>query len=124
MSTRQNVEAAGTWGPIIGYSRAVRIGQHVHVAGTTSPGDGLEEQTRGAFEIALGALAEAGGKPEDVVRTRMYLTDISQWEAAGRAHGELFGEIRPVTTMIEVSNLIDSELLIEIELEAILPDGA
>jgi enamine deaminase RidA (YjgF/YER057c/UK114 family) len=123
MSDRTNVEAAGTWGPIIGYSRAVRIGQHVHVAGTTAPGDGLEAQTRGAFATALSALAEVGGKPEDVVRTRMYLTDISQWEAAGRAHGEIFGEIRPVTTMIEVSALIDAELLIEIELEAILPEG-
>jgi enamine deaminase RidA (YjgF/YER057c/UK114 family) len=124
MTTRRNVEAAGTWGPLVGYSRAVRVGQHVHVAGTTAPGEGVEEQTRGALATALGALAELGGRPEDVVRTRLYLTDISQWEAAGRAHGEVFGEIRPANTMLEVSRLIAPELLIELEVEAILPDGA
>lgn len=120
MSERRVVEAAGAWGPKVGYSRAVRIGDVVHVAGTTSPGDGVEAQTRGAFAIALGALAELGGSPTDVVRTRMFLTDIDEWEAAGRAHGEIFGEIRPVTTMVEVSRLIDPALVVEIELEAIV----
>jgi len=124
MTTRQNVEAAGTWGPLVGYSRAVRVGQHVHVAGTTGPGEGVEEQTRAALATALGALAELGGRPEDVVRTRLFLTDISQWEAAGRAHGEVFGEIRPANTMLEVSRLIAPELLVELEVEAILPEGA
>ena len=123
MSERKTVPAAGTWGPIIGYSRAVRVGQAVHVAGTTAPGADLAEQTRGAFGVALDAIAELGATVDDVVRTRMFLTDISQWEAAGRVHGELFGDVRPVTTMVEVSNLIDAELLIEIELEALLPEG-
>lgn len=123
MSARQTVEAAGTWGPVVGYSRAVKVGQHVHVAGTTAPGDSVEEQTRGALATALGALAELGGTPADVVRTRLYLTDISQWEGAGRAHGEVFGEIRPANTMVEVSKLIAPELLVELEVEAILPDG-
>jgi enamine deaminase RidA (YjgF/YER057c/UK114 family) len=124
MSDRTTVEAAGAWGPIIGYSRAVRVGQHVHVAGTTAPGDGIEEQTRGALATALGALAELGGSPEDVVRTRLYLTDISLWEGVGRVHGEVFGKVLPVTTMLEVSKLIDPELLIELEIEAILPEGS
>jgi enamine deaminase RidA (YjgF/YER057c/UK114 family) len=124
MSDRKNVEAAGTWGPIIGYSRAVRVGQHVYVAGTTAPGETLEEQTRGALATILGALAELGGRPEDVVRTRMYLTDATQWEGAARAHGEIFGEIRPASTLLEVSRLIDEGLLVEIEAEAILPADA
>lgn len=124
MTDRSTVEAGGTWGPLIGYSRAVRVGQHVHVAGTTAPGDDVAAQTRGALEIALAALAELGAGPQDVVRTRMYLTDISQWEAAGRAHGEVFGEIRPATTMVEVSRLIAPELLVELEVEAILSNNA
>lgn len=121
MSERTTVPAAGTWGDTIGYSRAVRVGQHVHMAGTTAPGADLAEQTRNAFGVALDAIAELGARPDDVVRTRMFLTDISQWEAAARAHGELFGAIKPVTTMVEVSALIDGDLLIEVELEAILP---
>jgi enamine deaminase RidA (YjgF/YER057c/UK114 family) len=124
MSERKNVEAAGTWGPVVGYSRAVRVGQHVHVAGTTAPGETLEEQTRGALATALGALAELGASPEDVVRTRLYLTDISQWEAAGRVHGEVFGHVRPANTMLEVSRLIAPELLVELEVEAIVPSEA
>ncbi len=124
MTTRQTVEAAGTWGPIMGYSRAVRVGQHVHVAGTTAPGEGLEAQTRGALATILAAIAEVGGSAEHVVRTRIYVTDIADWEAAARAHGEIFGEIRPATTIVEVSRLIAPELLVEIEAEAILPEGA
>jgi enamine deaminase RidA (YjgF/YER057c/UK114 family) len=123
MSERTTVPAAGAWGDIIGYSRAVRVGQSVHVSGTTAPGADLTEQARGAFDVALKAIAELGATPADVVRTRMFLTDISQWEAAGRVHGELFGATKPTTTMVEVSNLIDPELVIEIEVEAILPDG-
>lgn len=123
MSERKTVPAAGAWGDIVGYSRAVRVGQTIHVAGTTAPGADVADQAKGAFDIALKAIAELGATPEDVVRTRMFLTDISQWEAAGRAHGELFGDSRPVTTMVEVSKLIDDDLLIEIEVEAILPAG-
>lgn len=123
MSERKTVPAAGAWGDIVGYSRAVRVGQTIHVAGTTAPGADVAEQTKGAFDVALKAIAELGGTVEDVVRTRMFLVDISQWEAAGRAHGEIFGASRPVTTMVEVSKLIDAELLVEIEVEAILPEG-
>lgn len=123
MSERTTVPAAGAWGDIIGYSRAVRVGQTAHVAGTTAPGADVAEQTRGAFDVALKALAELGAGAADVVRTRMFLVDISQWEAAGRVHGEIFGESRPVTTMVEVSNLIDGDLLVEIEVEAIIPEG-
>lgn len=122
MSERKVVEAAGEWGPKIGYSRAVRVGNVINVAGTTSPGDGLEAQTKGALDIALAAIAELGGSAADVVRTRMYLTDISEWEAAARAHGAIFSEIRPASTILEVSSLVDSGLLIEIELEAIVAE--
>jgi enamine deaminase RidA (YjgF/YER057c/UK114 family) len=123
MSERTTVPAAGAWGDIIGYSRAVRVGQSVHVSGTTAPGADVAEQARGAFDVALKAIGELGATADDVVRTRMFLTDISQWEAAGRVHGELFGANKPTTTMVEVSKLIDPELFIEIEVEAVLPDG-
>jgi enamine deaminase RidA (YjgF/YER057c/UK114 family) len=120
---RKTVPAAGNWGDIVGYSRAVRVGQTIHVAGTTAPGDDVGAQTTGALEIALGAIAELGGTPEDVVRTRLFLTNIDEWEAAGRAHGAIFGAVRPANTMLEVSRLIDPSLLVEVEVEAILPEG-
>lgn len=120
---RQSVPAAGTWGEIVGYSRAVRVGQTIHVAGTTSPGDGVGVQTAGALEIALNAIAELGGTREDVVRTRLFLVNIDEWEAAGRAHGEFFAGVNPTTTLLEVSRLIDPALLVEVEVEAILPEG-
>ena len=126
---RQTISSGAPWEPIVGYSRAVRVDRHVHVAGTTAtdaegrvvgagdPG----AQARYALQKIRGALEQAGASLEDVVRTRIFVTDISQWEAVGRAHGEIFGSIRPAATMVEVSRLIAPELLVEIEAEAILP---
>lgn len=127
MSNRNNISSGSDWEARIGYSRAVRIGAQVSVSGTTASGpdgpvggDSLAEQTREALRRIVGALAEAGATPEDVIRTRMYVTDMSRWEEAGLAHGEVFGEIRPATTIVEVAKLIDDALLIEIEADAIV----
>ena len=110
------------------HSRAVRVGNTVHVAGTPTTRDSVVvgvgdayTQTRVALEIIQGALAEAGARLEDVVRTRLFVTDISRWEEIGRAHGEVFGEIRPASTMVQVSALIDPAHLVEIEAEAVIP---
>jgi enamine deaminase RidA (YjgF/YER057c/UK114 family) len=119
------------WEGAVGYCRVVRAGDHVHVAGTTATVDGrvvgvgdAAEQTRVALGIVAEALARAGASLTDVVRTRMFVTDISQWEAIGRAHGEFFADVRPVATMVEVTALIDPDLLVEIEVDAYAPaDG-
>jgi enamine deaminase RidA (YjgF/YER057c/UK114 family) len=123
---RRYASTGSKWEPIIGYSRAVRTGQTITVTGTVgvnadgSYPAGVADQARRALEIITAAVEALGGKLTDVVRTRMFVTDIAQWEALGRVHGEVFGEIRPATTMVEVTKLIDKDALVEIEADAIV----
>ena len=116
----QRISSGAKWESIVGYSRAVVAGPYVEVAGTTAPNAGATEyaQTKGALEIIGMALREAGVGFDDVIRTRIYVTDISQWEEVGRAHGEVFRDVRPVMTMVQVAALIDPAILVEIEATA------
>ncbi len=124
---RQNISSGAKWEDIVGYSRAVRVGNIIEVAGTTAVDNNetvgignIYIQTKFILQKIEKALEAAGASMKDVVRTRMLVTDISQWEAIGRAHGEFFKDIKPAATMVEISKLINDELLIEIEATAIL----
>lgn len=127
---RTNISSGVKWEAIVGYSRAVRVGPFIAVTGTTAttasgalhgPGD-MYAQAQQALANLVQALAKAGASPADVVRTRIFVTDISRWEEVGRAHREIFGAVMPATTMVEVSRLIDPEMLVEIEADAIVTD--
>ncbi|HZN10820.1 MAG TPA: RidA family protein [Blastocatellia bacterium] len=128
MSDRERYSSGTKWEPIVGYSRAVRVGRQVFVTGTTAtdeqgeivgPGDAYAQTVQVIRNIEK-ALAALGATLADVVRTRIFVTDIARWQEYGRAHGEAFGEIRPCTTMVEVSRLIDDRMLVEIEADAVI----
>ena len=122
MVQRRTVSSGSEYESVVGYSRAVRTGPHIAVAGTTGGGDGIAAQTREALRRIEIALQKVGASLSDVVRTRIYVTDISRWQEAGRAHGEFFRDVRPASTMVEVSGLVDPEMLVEIEAEAVVLD--
>jgi enamine deaminase RidA (YjgF/YER057c/UK114 family) len=126
---RRLVSSASPYEPIVGFSRAVRVGSHVFVAGTApimpegaDPPPDAYGQARRCLEIIVAALAEAGARPDDVVRTRIYLTSTADWEGAGRAHGEVFADVRPANAIIVVRGFVDPRWLVEIEVDAVVTD--
>jgi len=124
---RRLASSGSKWEPVMGYSRAVRVGNTIAVTGTVginadgSYSSSMEQQSRRALQIVVAAVQALGGKPEHVVRTRMFVTDVKRWEEVAKAHGQIFATIRPATSILEVARLIDDAALIEIEADAIIP---